>query len=126
MKRIVILTLLLCVCVGAMGQTKRFCIAKGGKTAQIVVDATDWKGVVRAANDLGSDVGRVCGTPSAVSAGTSIKGLGGKIIVGTIGKSRLIDQLVKLKKIDVSKVRGQWESYLIDVTDGNLVIAGSD
>ena len=24
------------------------------------------------------------------------------------------------------QVRGQWESYLIDVVDGNLVIAGSD
>ena len=38
----------------------------------------------------------------------------------------MIDKLVKQKKIDVKKVKGQWESYLIDVVDGNLVIAGSD
>ena len=48
------------------------------------------------------------------------------ILVGTIGKSKLIDQLIKQKKIDVKQVRGQWESYLIDVVDGHLVIAGSD
>ncbi|MDE7089001.1 MAG: glycosyl hydrolase 115 family protein, partial [Prevotella sp.] len=38
----------------------------------------------------------------------------------------LIDKLIRQKKIDVKNVRGQWESYLIDVVDGQLVIAGSD
>lgn len=47
-------------------------------------------------------------------------------MVGTIGKSRIVDELIRKKKIDVRKVKGQWESYLIDVVDGNLVIAGSD
>jgi hypothetical protein len=50
----------------------------------------------------------------------------GAICVGTIGKSRLIDGLVKQKKLDVSKVKGQWESFVIDVVDGRLVVAGSD
>ena len=101
-----------------------FCIAKDGKTATIVVDQADWAGVIRAARDLGDDVRKVTGTASAVSINGKIGS--GHIVVGTIGKSRLITQLIRQKKIDVSKVKGQWESYLIDVVDGNLVIAGSD
>lgn len=101
-----------------------FCIASGGQTATIVVDDKDWKGVIRAARDLGDDVRKVSGHASEVVLGRKFSQ--GNILVGTIGKSRLIDQLVKRGRIDVSQVRGQWESYLIDVVDNNLVIAGSD
>ena len=101
-----------------------FCIAKDGKAAVIVVDEQDWKGVIRAANDLGDDVRKVTGTASEVILDKNFPK--GSIVVGTIGKSRIIDQLVKQKKLDVSKVRGQWESFVIDVVDGNLVVAGSD
>ena len=119
----------------ASAQSKSFCIAKDGKTASIIVDVDDWKGVIRAARDLGDDVRKVTGVSaqvdlqSANSAGLlphERKNLKTPILVGTIGKSRIIDALVKQKKLDVSKVRGQWESYIIDVIDGNLVIAGSD
>ena len=101
-----------------------FAIAKDGKTATIIVDENDWKGVIRAANDLGDDVRKVCGIASPVVNGFAADK--GRIIVGTIGKSRIIDKFVKQKKLDVSKVKGQWESYVIDVVDGNLVVAGSD
>mgnify|MGYP000859234409 CR=1 FL=1 len=47
-------------------------------------------------------------------------------MVGTLGHSPLIDRWVKSHKMDVRKIRGQWESYLIDVVDGNLVVVGSD
>jgi hypothetical protein len=46
--------------------------------------------------------------------------------VGTIGKSRLIDKLIADKKINVSDIKGQWESFVIQTVDGNLVIAGTD
>jgi AraC-like DNA-binding protein len=45
--------LLLVIATSVMAQSKTFCIAKDGKTAAIVVDEQDWKGVIRAANDLG-------------------------------------------------------------------------
>jgi hypothetical protein len=113
----------------ATAQTARFCIAKDGQTATIVVDKDDWKSVLRAANDLGDDVKKVTGTVAQVEF-TAVPQQQtqqvGAIIAGTIGKSRLIDYLIKQKKIDVRKVKGHWESYLIDVVDGNLVIAGSD
>ena len=125
MKRVLSLSMMLFIAVmGAMAQ--RFCIASKGKTATIVVDENDWKGVIRAANDLGDDVRKVSGTVAAVVGSAAVPQQSDVIIVGTIGKSRTIDHLIKQKKIDVKKVRGQWESYLIDVVDGNLVIAGND
>lgn len=110
-----------------VAQTERFCIAKEGKSAPIMVDEEEWKGVIRAANDLGDDVRKVTGVASRVDMMSKADVTPpSSILVGTIGKSRIIDRLIKQKKIDVKKVRGQWESYLIDVVDGNLVIAGSD
>lgn len=110
-------------------QTERFHIAVKGITAGIIVDENDWKGVIRAAHDLGDDVRKVTGYPSQVRL-LSSDSPGMKqpksIIVGTIGKSRIIDRIIRQKKLDVSKVKGQWESYIIDIVDGNLIIAGSD
>ena len=135
LKRLSFIVVLLFVWTCIKAETERFCLAKEGKTATIVVDADDWKGVIRAARDLGDDVRKVTGVSSQVELQTSIaigllpherKNLDASILVGTIGKSRIIDQLVRQKKLNVEQVRGQWESYLIDVVDGNLVIAGSD
>ena len=161
MKRIILFcTVLFIMAMNVMAQRQReaerssgrgtFCIAKDGKAAAIVVDEQDWKGVVRAANDLGDDIRKVapptapegasivlCSNGESIvspSGGAldlwSLATVGtqerGAILIGTIGKSRIIDKLVKQKKLDVSKVKGQWESFVIDVVDGNLVVAGSD
>ena len=128
MKRL-LMTIFACVAMTAMAQTEHFCIADKGKTATIIVDNQDWKGVIRAARDLGDDVRKVTDTAAEVVESSSLTSHHSpftSIIVGTIGKSRLIDHLIKQKKLDVRKVKGQWESYLIDVVDGSLVIAGSD
>ena len=125
MKRILTLSIVLVVmAVNAVAQNKPFCIVKDGKAATIVVDGQDWKGVIRAADDLADDVRKVCGTTCKISNGTTAGK--GCIVVGTIGKSRVIDKLVMQKKLDVNKVKGCWESFVIDVVDGKLVVAGSD
>ena len=55
------------------------------------------------------------------------------IIAGTIGKSEVIDALIKSKKIDITQIKGRWESFVSEVIksplpgiDRALVIAGSD
>jgi len=102
-------------------------MAKDGKTATIVVDKNDWQSVLKAAHDLSDDVRKVTGVKAEVAvANSTLSTLHSTLIIGTIGKSKYIDRLVKQKKINVRQVKGQWESYLIDVVDGNLVIAGSD
>lgn len=55
------------------------------------------------------------------------------VIVGTIGKSRLIDRLASSRKIDTTAIAGGWERYSVDLVSNPipgvkkaLVIAGSD
>jgi hypothetical protein len=109
-----------------------FKIAQAGVASAIYVDPTDYAGVARAAGDLSSDIARVSGVTPAVthqtpSASTSI------VLIGTLGKSTVIDDLVRRKKIDVAPIAGQWESFLVVVVphplpgvENALVIAGSD
>ena len=101
-----------------------FRLAAGGTAASILVSGEDWQGVVRAAGDLGDDVRKVTGTAAqVVTADTPRRGA---IIVGTIGKSPLIDGLVEAGRLNVDDVKGQWESFVIETVDGSLVVAGSD
>ena len=104
--------------------------AKG--TASVVVSADDWAGVRRAAGDLQADVARVTGRKPLLLADPATAGPTA-ILVGTIGKSPLIDGLIASGKLDVTAVRGEWESFVIQVVDAPvpgvdraLVIAGSD
>lgn len=101
-----------------------FKIVANGKSASIYIDTSDYKGVVRAAKDLGDDIQKVSGTAAQIKESSTPQI--GSILVGTIGKSRIIDKLIADKKIDVSEIKGQWESFIIQIVEGNLVVAGSD
>jgi len=101
-----------------------FRIADGGQVATIVLSGEDYGPVIRAAKDLSEDVKRVTGTASPIE--TDGKARPGAILVGTVGKSPLIDNLVKENKLNVDAIRGKWESYLIQVNKDSLVIAGND
>ncbi|NYE59529.1 hypothetical protein FHW58_000681 [Duganella sp. 1224] len=107
-------------------------LASNGQAARIYIDAADHAGVIRAAGDLQADIARV-------SAARPLLVKGGKpagadvIIVGTVGKSALIDQLVAAGKLDVSSIKGKWEGWQVQTlrqplpgVDRALVIAGSD
>ncbi|KAI0198547.1 hypothetical protein F4808DRAFT_256222 [Astrocystis sublimbata] len=55
------------------------------------------------------------------------------IIAGTLGRSALIDDLVKAGKLDASQIDGKWESFVTQIVDSPIrdcpravVIAGSD
>ena len=124
MKRVWTIIIVVCITLNVMAQKEKFFIARNGSTATIVVDDRDWPGVIRAAKDLRDDVQKVTNTaPNVIQGKKAIKG---SIVVGTIGKSRIIDKMMRQKKLDVNKVKGKWESFVIDVVDGNLVVAGSD
>ena len=104
-----------------------------GKTpATVLVSTNDWPGVIRAAGDLGADIQRVTGKSPVIFSGTESAGKN-TVIIGTIGKSELIDRLIREKKIDVSEISNQWESFFLQVVpkpspgiENALVICGSD
>ena len=100
--------------------------------APIAVETNDWPGVVRAAVDLAEDVKRVTGQRPHIAHQPALGGTN-VVIIGTIGKSRRIDALIREKKIDVSGIAGKWESFFLQVVkqpfpgvDQALVICGSD
>ena len=109
-----------------------FCVVGAGHISPIYVDPGDFPGVARAANDLAQDIGRVSGNAATVVRTTD--GLSPwPILVGTAGKSAVIDELVKNGKLDDSAIIGKWESYVIQTVADPLpgvkqalVIAGSD
>jgi hypothetical protein len=113
-----------------------FTIAYRKTLSTIDVDTRDYAGVTRAASDLQSDIVRVTGRmPKVVNeiSGAENRLGADAIIIGTIGKSAVIDQLIKEHKIDVTPIVGKWESFIIQVvstplpgTAHGLVIAGSD
>jgi hypothetical protein len=80
------------------------------------VATNDYPGVIRVANDLAADFGRVLGTNATVvpvdwNNTASKKSSSPIILLGTIGKSTLIDGLVSSKKLDVSSIVGKREAF---------------
>jgi hypothetical protein len=109
-----------------------FEVVTSGAAVDIYVDAQDHPAVVRAVADLRSDVERVSGVLPAIKSSTAELS-SRAILVGTLGKSPVIDGLVDEGKLDVSGVKGQWESFVIQAVSDPvagvsraLVIAGSD
>ncbi|KAH8587447.1 hypothetical protein B0O99DRAFT_526729 [Bisporella sp. PMI_857] len=101
----------------------------------IRLDYKDWPGVIRTAQDLAQDFGRVTGRNGSVylTNSTAAAPSSPVIIAGTIGNSSLIDGLIAGGKISVSNIKGKWESYssqlVLNPISGvsvALVIAGSD
>ena len=97
---------------------------------EIYMDANDCKGVSYAANALVKDIIKVSGSKAILTsdAGLKDKDAAGKptILVGTIGHSAAIDQLIRQKRINGNLLKGKREKFIITVVDGQLVIAGSD
>lgn len=103
-----------------------FVLSAHGKSAKIRVANNDWKGVLRATQDLSADIRRVTGVGSDVESVASFQNYHQSVIVGTLGKSSLIDALVKKGTIKVDDIKGQWESYIIQSDGDNLYVVGSD
>lgn len=97
---------------------------------EIYMDTNDCKGVSYAAHALLKDIKSVSGATATLTsdAGFLKKADTARpaILVGTIGHSAAIDQLVKQKRINGNLLKGKREKFIITLTDGQLVIAGSD
>ena len=107
---------------------------------EIYMDANDCKGVSYAANALVKDIMKVSGSKAILTSDAGLKdknttrkdaadkNTAGKptILVGTIGHSAAIDQLIRQKRINGNLLKGKREKFIITVVNGQLVIAGSD
>ena len=88
---------------------------------EIYMDANDCRGVSYAANALVRDISKVSGSQATITSNRKAT-----ILVGTIGHSATIDQLIKQKRINGNLLKGKREKFIITLVDQQLVIAGSD
>lgn len=102
------------------------------KAASIYIDAADAEVVNIAATAFQNDIKLTTGlSPSVIKNSKNLSAY--PVVIGTIGQSSLIGQLIKNKKIQAEKVRGKWETFSIAVVNNPfpkvkqaLVIFGSD
>ena len=112
--------------------SSNYVLAANGKATTILMDENDFPGVIRAAEYLRLDVERVTAIkPELKYDITSDEKI--VLIIGTIGKSQLIQSLIDKGKLDVSSIKGKWDAYLINTLEKPvkginkaIVIAGSD
>lgn len=109
-----------------------FTLVKPFIAAPILIDDNIDSGILKAITNLSVDVDKVTGVSpllkvDKVSAEETV------LLIGTIGRSEYIDDLVKNKKINASELQGKYEKYLIQTVQNPfegvkeaLVIAGSD
>ncbi|ADQ79783.1 hypothetical protein Palpr_1642 [Paludibacter propionicigenes WB4] len=110
----------------------QFILSTTKGSTPLVISSEDFPGVISALKNLKTDIGKVTGSEPEIKY-TNKPDTKEVVIVGTIGKSPLIDQLIKSKKLDVKNISGKWESFVIQTIDSPLpgvekalVIAGSD
>lgn len=100
--------------------------------APILVDQDDFEGIRIAAATLSEDFSRVTQRPSHVVSDIT-RDIASAVIIGSVTNSALIRSLIRLGKLEVSRIEGQWECFTTQLVDNPiercakaLVIAGSD
>ncbi|MGO8766777.1 MAG: glycosyl hydrolase 115 family protein [Limisphaerales bacterium] len=118
--------------VDSVASGNAFSIVQNSAAASLLVDTNDFTGVLIAASNLQKDISRVSGIAPRMAASPADAGPN-TIIMGTIGQSGLIDQLIQSGKIDVSDISNKWESFFLQTVStplpgiqSALVICGSD
>lgn len=109
-----------------------FPLISKGKIASLLVSEKDFSGVLKVVGHLENDLFKVSDLhPKRINKITDAQDF--VVIIGTIGKSEIIDQLVKEGKIDGDQLKGKWEKFTTQIIDNPakgikkaLVIAGSD
>lgn len=109
-----------------------FALIKAGNPAAVFTDDGANDAVQMAADSFAGDLKRVSGKTAARV--TALDGVhGAVVIIGVLGQSKTIDDLVKNGKIAAGDIAGQWEAFRQIVVanpfpgiDHALVIVGSD
>lgn len=109
-----------------------FVIREANTQARLLMNTDDHIGVRLAVENLQNDLLQLTGVKPSLSF-DRIPDSKSVILAGTLGKSALIDDLVKRKLIDVQSLKGKWETFQTQTVDHPfpgveqaLVIVGSD
>jgi hypothetical protein len=120
----------------ALAQTPRtaksFGIVMNGRPAGVLIDADADNAVHHVADRFAEDLARVSGQPAGRPADVG-EARGPLVIIGVLGHSAIIDQLIADRRLSVSDLEGEWEAYRQIVVEKPfvgvphaLVVIGSD
>ena len=143
----------LCICINSYAQpvttklvisenalSNSFQLFGSAATPEFYYDAKDAKVVQIAAAAFANDIQLISGKQLKINKSGTISSEYA-IVAGTIGKSAIIDELIREKLIEVSDIKDKWECFTIHVVKDNsrlkeirstkgvkelLVITGSD
>ncbi len=108
-----------------------FPLADRNKPSLIIHDLNDAEVVGIVIEALRKDIQLVSGLQ--LKSGVSYAANGYPIVIGTLGKSKLIDELAEKKLIPANNIKGKWETFCLSVVNNPwkdvkqaLVIFGSD
>lgn len=111
----------------------QFPLLQNGKLPPLLFDNGDHAGVKRVIGHLRKDLEMVSGSSPELHNQLPDQPITTAIIIGTLGHSRMIDQLAASGKLPVDQLRGKWEKFYLTTVqqpfeniDRALVIAGSD
>ncbi|KAH7910771.1 hypothetical protein BJ138DRAFT_970832, partial [Hygrophoropsis aurantiaca] len=124
-------------CVSFEPSSSSFPVVASGQAAPVYFSSDDWLGVQLAATNFATDIERVTGQKPTLHNVTSLTDAiqpgAQPIIVGTLGQSSLINQIVNATNLDVSSINGQWEAFMAQVVpnplpgvDSAYVVIGAD
>ena len=125
-------------CVSFQPSADSFSIVNNEQAAHILISANEWPGVQLAVANFAADIRRVTDVESSITnisshSYSSFSKTSPPIIVGTLGKSSLIQQVISSTGLDVSAIQGNWESFMSRVVynplpgiDSAYVIIGAD
>lgn len=116
----------------AEGEPGDFALVRNGRPAALLVDPGADPAVQHAASGFARDLERISGhDPARIDAAAEASG--DVVVVGVLGHSAAIDDLVRTGRIAAADIAGEWEAYRQIVIDDPwpgvaraLVIVGSD
>lgn len=109
-----------------------FILAESNLVASILMDEKEHPGVIKVGHWLQNDLETITSVRPDFSVGSIPSGKS-VIIIGTLGMSKLIEDIIIRNNINVDEITGRWETSMtlvldnpIDGIDKALVIIGSD
>ena len=110
-----------------------FPLASNNKVSALLTSSTDFKGVLKVAEHFQNDIKNVTGITPQILTDNTHNLPEYVVIIGTLGKSPIIDNLVANNKLNAQELTGKWEKFIIQTVKNPfkgvkkaLVIAGSD
>ena len=98
-----------------------FILSESGKSSPIYISSQDFPGVIRAAKDLQTDIGKVTSAKPEFNT-DNIPTSENVIIIGSLEKSPLIQKLIENKKLNVDGLKGKWETFITQVYRESIAI----